>query len=142
MHEIEGITPAALWTTLGVLLSLCGIYLVIDKVVTSVQNRITQRRLNQAGPQAKLAEEISAKILQSIEPRFEDIDRKLSADKLRIDEHDRKLVTVSEQIKGMKSDNTMMLKSINAMMMHEITGNGIDSLKEHKTEMDRYLSGR
>jgi len=42
----------------------------------------------------------------------------------------------------MHQDLTQALTALNALLMHEITGNSIDRLKTVKSSLDAYLSGR
>lgn len=139
---IEGITPSSLWSFFVVLMGLMAIYLVFDKVSDSIHKHRERRILMRNGPQEKLAEEICKKVVNSLEPRFDEIERKLATDKVRIDDHDKRLSAIDANIGNVKADNTMMLKSINILIMHEITGNGIEQLKRHKEELDSFLSAR
>lgn len=66
--------------------------------------------------------------LLSLENRLAACEEKLSRDEMRFS--------------FMRSDLTQALTALNALLMHEITGNSIDRLKTVKSGLDAYLSGR
>lgn len=87
IQPIEGITPGMLWTALYVIVGLCALVILADKV-RAVFAGIQQRK---QAKRPELADEISAKVLAKLEPRFTEIERKLATDKQRIDALDARV---------------------------------------------------
>lgn len=67
--------------------------------------------------------------------RLEQTENRLKLHDERLEAGDRKFDTLSE-------DMAQILKVQNALLMHEITGNGIDRLKTVKSELDSYMATR
>lgn len=131
-----------LWTALIVFLGLCAVYLLIDKVISSIRGHVERKALARSGPQAKLAEDISSKVIEMLEPRFNGIDQKLTSDNDRLNAHERRLAEIDRSLNNTHADNTMLLRAVNLIIMNQITGNGIEALKQFKTEMDAFMAAR
>ena len=86
-----------------------------------------------------MADVISKKVLEKLEPRFADIDRKLAADKLRIDDHDAKLANQSKKVAEIDEGQKVLCRGILALLSHEVNGNSIDKLKASQQEIQNYL---
>jgi len=103
MTPIEGITPQALWTTIGVLIGLCSIYLLFCKVRSEIRKEQERKKLeNQPGN--ALAKEISQQVIKEFEPRFVEIERKLTNDKAQIELHTRQINELSNQFDSVGKD--------------------------------------
>ena len=63
------------------------------------------------------------------------VERVEAAHQTRLDAGDKKFDKLS-------ADMAQLLKVQNALLMHEITGNGIEKLKTVKSELDTYLATR
>ena len=142
MPQIEGFTPDMLWTAIIVLLGLAAVYLLVDKVVVSIRGHVERRRMSQEGPRQALADEISGTVIEKLQPRLGEIDRKLLVAQTRIDDHDRRLSEIDNRFVMMNENMTMILRGLNMMIMHEITGNDIDGLKHFKEELDSFMAKR
>ena len=70
-----------------------------------------------------------------MEKRVKMIEEKQNRDYIRINEMDKQMHRVDH-------DTEHLLNALNAILMHEITGNGIDKLKEAKSDLDTYMSKR
>lgn len=136
MNEIpiEGITPGMVWTALAVLVAVAGLYVLYGKVRETYEKN---KKLKD--PENKLADEISAKVLEKLEPRFAEIDRKLANDKTLIDDHTRKLAEQRSHMDSLEAGQKAICRGVLALLSHEINGNSVDKLKEAQTGINNYL---
>ena len=134
LPPIEGVTPGMLWTALIVLIAGAGLYVLYGKVrETYVKNKKLK------GPEGKLADEISVKVLEKLEPRFVEIEKKLSNDNSRIDENVRELNEHRKRMDSMETGQRAICRGVLALLSHEINGNSTDKLKEAQTGISNYL---
>lgn len=141
MQSVEGLTPEILWYTVIGLVGIGGLIVLADKVVDVFRKRKERRNLERQ-PEDELAETISKKVLEKLEPRFQEIDRKLATDKTRLDEHTRILGSHQDQLSNIERGNKVMCRGILALLSHEINGNSDDKLKESQQEITNYLIDR
>lgn len=66
--------------------------------------------------------------------------------KTRLDEHEQKLNkdydrlnSVCDAIQDIEESNKVICKSILVLLNHQVTGNGIDKLKEQRDNLEQYL---
>ena len=134
MQPIEGITPGMLWTFFGVLIGLAALYVLYGKV------RETRSKLKTMNdPQGKLAEEISTKVLESLEPRFAEIDRKLSNDKAVIDSHTRQIDALSSRTDGSEDGIKALSRGVLALLNHALHNGNNDELEKAQQGINEYL---
>lgn len=62
--------------------------------------------------------------------------------KAMVDKHSRILDNDNNRLKEVESSNQMTLKCLSVIINHEITGNGIDKMKEVREELQNYLINR
>lgn len=75
------------------------------------------------------------KIVKEIKKPNEDM-------KAMVDKHSRILDNDNNRLKEVESSNQMTLKCLSVIINHEITGNGIDKMKEVREELQNYLINR
>lgn len=138
LPTIEGLTPHVLWITLFGLVCIGTLIVLGDKVLDVFRKKHERDRLKKE-PEDKLAETISTKVLNKLEPRFSEIDRKLATDKSRLDEHTRILGTHQDKLADIDRGNKVLCRGILALLSHEINGNSNDKLKESQQEITNYL---
>lgn len=138
MQPIEGLTPEVLWYTLAGLVGIGSLIVLTDKVLDVFRKKHERDKLKKE-PEDKLAENISAKVLAKLEPRFSEIDRKLATDKSRLDEHTRILGAHQDQLSNIEQGNKVLCRGILALLSHEINGNSDDKLKASQQEITNYL---
>lgn len=132
MQPIEGITPEAIWTFLGVLVGLAALYVLYGKVrETYAKNK----KMKDPG----LADEISKKVMEKLEPRFQEINRKLANDKAMIDDHTQKLATIAARNESLEIGQRALCRGVLALLSHQINGNSDDKLREAWTGINNYL---
>lgn len=135
MEPIEGITPQALWTALYVLVAVCGLIVLWDKV-RAVFAGVRERK---QAKRPELADEISAKVLEKLEPRFAEIDRKLVNDKARIDEHTRAIDGLSRRLNGSETGIKALSHGVLALLNHELHNGNSDEMEDAKKVVENYL---
>lgn len=134
MQPIEGVTPGMLWIALIVLIAGASLYVLYGKV------RETRSKLKTMNdPQGKLAEEISAKVLESLEPRFAEIDRKLSNDKAVIDSHTRQIDALSSRTDGSEDGIKALSRGVLALLNHALHNGNNDELEKAQQGINEYL---
>ena len=62
--------------------------------------------------------------------------------KATVARHDQLLADDNRRINDMQESNQMMLKSMLVIINHEITGNGLEKMKETRDELQEYLINR
>lgn len=138
LQPIEGITPGMLWTALIVLVAGAGLYVLYGKVRDTYRKQQEYKRMRD-DPGAKLANEISAKVMERLEPRFAEIDRKLANDKTRIDEHSRAISMLSTRTDGLETGNRVLCRGVLALLNHELHNGNSDEMEKAKQGIDDYL---
>ena len=128
-------TPDALWTFLTVAVGICALIILGDKVITVFRN--WQKRRQE--PEDKLAEEISAKVLEKLEPRFKAIDAKLSNDKATIDSHTRQIESLAKRADSTDSGIKAIDRGVLALLNHALHNGNTSELEEAQKDINNYL---
>lgn len=138
MQQIEGITPDMLWTFLVVCVGLGALIVLGDKVMDVWRKHKARKELND-GPEGHLAEEISKKVMEKLEPRFGEIDRKLANDKALLDDHTKQLAAYDTRFARQEEGQRALCRGVLALLSHEINGNSSDKLREALEGIKNYL---
>lgn len=138
MQPIEGITPDMLWTALIVLVGVGSLIVLGDKVA-DVWRKHQARKQISSGPESKLADEISKKVLDKLEPRFADIDRKFANDKQLLEMHTRQIAEQGKRIDGLETGQKAQCRGVLALLNHELHNGNSDEMEAAKKGMDNYL---
>ena len=105
---------------------------------------------------ATLADDISKKVTESFKNKFDSIDKKLDADKTRIEaqekrsmEHDRALERIEEtldsvdaNIKDMREGFTCLARGTIATLNHQIHNGNTKELEDAAIDLNKYLTAR
>ena len=59
--------------------------------------------------------------------------------KAQVERHDELLDNDNKRMKKIEESNQMILKSLIAIINHEITGNGIEKMKEAREDLQNFL---
>ena len=59
--------------------------------------------------------------------------------KRKVEEHDRLLNSDDNRLKDIEESNRMMLQSLLVIINHNITGNGIEKMKETRDQLQEFL---
>ena len=134
MQPIDGVTPGMLWIALIVLIAGASLYVLYGKVR---ETRSKLKKMND--PEGKLADEISTKVLESLEPRFAEIDRKLSNDKAVIDSHTRQIDALSSRTDGSEDGIKALSRGVLALLNHALHNGNSDELEHAQQMLNDYL---
>lgn len=138
MQPIEGVTPGMLWTALIVLVAGATLYVLYGKVRDTYRKQQEYKRMKN-DPGNKLADEISAKVLEKLEPRFAEIDQKLANDKARIDEHTRAIDGLSRRTDGLEIGQRALCRGVMALLNHALHNGNTDEMEKANTGINDYL---
>lgn len=146
IQPIEGITPDALWTTVQVLLGLAAIALVVFKIVEfwwkAKDRKQAQQRAARLTEGNGVTDEIADKVLAKLAPRLDKIESKLENDKQRLDSHELRLNENERNLVRISKDTGQILDVLDGLLMHFISGNDHDKLRDVKANLDHYKNGR
>ena len=142
VQPIEGITPSMLWNFVLVLLGLCAIVVLVYKVIEIMRKehdrKVKQRQLDGGD----LTDEIADKVMKKMKPQFDRIDEKLASDKERLDSHERRLNQNDADLERIGENTEMILDAMDGLLMHFISGNDVDKLREVKKDLDHYKNSK
>jgi len=142
VQPIEGITPTMLWNFVLVALGLCAVVILVYKVI-EIARKEHKRKVEQQQLHGRdLTDEIADKVMAKMEPKFQAIEDKLSADKERLDSHERRLNKNDADLERIGQNTEKMLDVMDGLLMHFISGNDTNKLKEVKKDLDHYKNSK
>ena len=134
IQAIEGITPGMIWTFVAVLVGLAALYVLYGKV-----RETYQKNKKMKDPENKLADEISARVLEKLEPRFAEIDKKLTNDKAMIDGHSRQIEALASRTDGNEDGVKALSRGVLALLNHTLHNGNTDELEHAQQALNDYL---
>lgn len=139
MPAIEGFTPDMLWTALKVIVGLCALVVLWDKV----RDVFASAKKRKDAKRPELADEISEKVLEKLEPRFSEIDRKLASDKATIDGHTRQIEALNLRTDNQDTGLRALCHGMLALLDNaEKCGNGSQEITDAKKSFTNYLADK
>ena len=121
-QAIEGITPAMLWTFIVVLVGLMALIVLGDKVMDVFRNakkrRQEQSDLNSQDITVRIADKVIEKLTPTLDEKFDEINKKLAADKETIELHTRQLNAQNERVDRLDNDTRALLHGVSALLGH------------------------
>lgn len=136
VQPIEGITPDMLWDFILVVLGLCAVIATVYKVVEIVRKEKERKKLSSVD----LTDEIANKVLEKLEPRFAEIDRKLTSDKDRLDNHESSLKSIQKSNAVVRDGLRVSCEALTAVLDHELhNGNG-DQMQKARDALQQYTN--
>lgn len=160
----QGIAPWMLWVAVLAGIAICVAIAAVWKVVDITRHEKKRRQdevqsIAERTVQEKvetLADDISQKVMNAMKEKFDAIDRKLDADKIRIEnaekrsnEHDRSLErieqtleNVDKNIQDMSDGFTYLARGTIATLNHQIHNGNKEELDEAAKELNKYLTHR
>ena len=152
-QRIEGISPDMLWTFLVVLVGLMALVVLGDKVMDVYRNAKKRRKERNELESSDITDRIADKVTERLTPtldekfaeinqQFEEIDRKLAADKEALESHTRQLNAQQERVDRLDNDTRALLHGVSALLGHQVDGNNIDKLTRTNDAMKNYLIDR
>lgn len=134
IKPIEGITPGMIWTFVAVLVGLAALYVLYGKV-----RETYQKNKKMKDPENKLADEISARVLEKLEPRFSEIDKKLANDKATLDGHTRQIEALATRTNGNEDGVKALSRGVLALLNHTLHNGNTDELEHAQQALNDYL---
>lgn len=140
VQPIEGISPEMLWNFVLVLLGLCAVVILVYKVVEIVRKERERRAHQQRFSETDLTDEIAKKVLEKLEPRLAEIDRKLTSDKARLDDHESSLRAIQKSNAVVRDGLRVSCEALAAVLDHELhNGNG-DQMQKARDDLQKYTN--
>lgn len=118
--DTTAVNLASLQTTILFLLGVLAVFVAVDKGLDAFRHLFLARK-----------DKWEASQLERLE-RAEN----------RLKQHDERLEAGDRRFDLLAEDLAQVLSVDNALLMHEITGNGIEKLKTVKSELDAYMASR
>ena len=141
VQPIEGITPTMLWNFVLVLLGLCAVVILVYKVIEIMRKEHERKEKRDKLNGKDLTDEIADKVLEKLEPRFAEIDKKLSSDKDRLDNHETALKEASKSSKIIRSGMKVTADALAAVLDHELHNGNQDQMQKARDELQAYTNG-
>lgn len=160
----QGVAPWMLWVAAVAGIVLCIAIAAVWKVVEISRSEKKRKQdeikaIAEGVVQEKvdtLAEDISQKVTEAMQSKFDAIDKKLDSDKIRIEnaekqssEHDKALErientleSVDANIKDIHEGFTYLARGTIATLNHEIHNGNKEELEEAAKDLDKYLTRR
>jgi len=151
--KIEGISPDMLWTFVVVLVGLMALIVLGDKVMDVFRNFKKRKKEQNELEGQDITDRIADKVIEKLTPtldekfdeiskNFEDIDKKLAADKETITMHTSQLNAQESRVDRLDDDTRALLHGVSALLGHEIDGNSVDKVRRTNDAMKNYLIDR
>ena len=141
MPDIQGMSPEVAWTTLYGIIALGLLFIVFYNVYNAIHTILERRRLKKEAEEPDLADKISVKVIEKLEPRFKDIESKLDNDKIRLDRHDLLIQQIQQGQRDTRDGLVAICKTLVVMTNYGDLGNSSE-VREASAELNKYLAGR
>lgn len=141
VQPIEGITPTMLWNFVLVALGLCAVVVLVYKVVEIMRKEQERRELKSRRDGKDLTDEIADKVLAKLEPRFKDIEEKLSNDKARLDNHETAINSINSSLESIKAGVEVSCNALAEVLDHELHNGNSDQMQKSSAELRAYTTG-
>lgn len=96
MPTVEKFTPDVFWTTIYGILALCILFMIVYRVYDAIHTIMTRRKEKRESEKPDFAETVSQKVIEKLEPRFNEIEDNLSKDKRRLDNHESLIMRIRD----------------------------------------------
>lgn len=146
VQKIEGISPDMIWTALIVFVGLLALYVLFGKARDTYRNERKKKKDEQELAGTDITDRIADKVIEKLEPaldkKFEEIDKKLAADKETLEMHTAQLNAQKERVDRLDNDTRALLHGMSALLNHIATGDNIEKVKQTNATMSNYLIDR
>ena len=141
MPDIQGMSPEVAWTTLYGIIALGLLFIVFYNVYNAIHTILERHRVKKEAEEPDLADKISVKVIEKLEPRFKDIESKLDNDKIRLDRHDLLIQQIQQGQRDTRDGLVAICKTLVVMTNYGDLGNS-NEVREASAELNKYLAGR
>lgn len=137
LPKIEGISPSMLWNFMVVLVGLAALVVLAYKVVEIVRKEIERKEKRRQLNGQDITDQIANKVMERLQPeldkKFDEIDRKLAADKDTLISHTHQLNAFEDRVSKLENGNKALCHGILALLERDST------LTKAQTAMKNYL---
>lgn len=137
VQKIEGISPEMLWTFMVVLVGLAALFVLGYKVVEIFrkehERKVERQQLNGQDITDKIADKVMEKLQPALDEKFDEIDKKLAADKETLTAHTTKLNDHEARITRLEGGNRALCHGMLALLERD------PSLTKAQNAMKNYL---
>ena len=141
-QAIEGVTPSMLWNFGYTMLGIIAIIVCMEKIPDLIWKWKDRKRKAAEVPQAHFADQISDAIMIKLEPRFDEINEKLKADKARLDSHEYALSGMHKAQVDISEGFSVLCYAMIAVLNHGIHNGNTDEMEDALGRLHEYLSKR
>ena len=141
-QAIEGVTPSMLWDFGYTMLGIIAIIVLLEKIPDLVWKWKDRKKKAAEGPKADFADDISERIINKLEPRFDEINEKLRADKARLDSHEYALSGMHKAQVDISEGFSVLCYAMIAVLNHGIHNGNKDEMEQALNRLHEYLSRR
>lgn len=132
VQKIEGISPGMLWTFMVVLVGLMALVVLGDKVMDVYRNAKKRRKDRNQLEGQDITDKIADKVIEKLTPtlderfeeiskNFEDIDKKLAADKALLESHTTQLNDHEGRVSKLEGGNLALCHGMLALLEKDPT---------------------
>ena len=139
MPTVENLTPNTVWTTLYGIFAICLLFLILYRVYDAIHTIIVRRRQEKEAHMPDFAEKVSQKVIEKLEPRFEEIEKNLKKDKERLDNHEHLISDYQATQKNLHDGMVAICKFMLVLSNYGEFGNS-EEIKKAKAELTNYLA--
>ena len=139
MPTVEGLTPSVLWTTIYGIVALGLLFLIGFRVYDAIHTLIMRRKEKKEEEMPDLAEKVSRKVLEKLEPRLTEIENNLGKDKARLDNHELLISSMSDGQKKTREGLSAIAKFMLAIGTYGEIGTH-ERVKEASSELQNFLA--
>ncbi len=141
VQPIEGITPTMLWNFVLVLVGLAALIVLFYKIVEIMRKEHDRKEQKNQLSDKGLTDEIADKVLEKLEPRFQDIEKKLDTDKNRLDNHEANIKMLSSSISAVTEGMAVTCDALTAILDHELHNGNDDHMQKARDDLQKYTNG-
>lgn len=141
-QAIEGVTPSMLWNFGYTMLGIITIIVLLEKIPDLIWKWKDRKKKAAEGPKADFADDISERIINKLEPRFDEINEKLKADKARLDSHEYALSGMHKAQVDISEGFSVLCYAMIAVLNHGIHNGNKDEMEQALSRLHEYLSRR
>lgn len=139
MPTVEGFTPQIAWYTLYGFFALCLLFLIGFRVYDAIHTLAERRRQKKESEQPDFADKVSKKVITELAPRFEDIEKKLARDNMRLDKHENMINDIKGSHKEIHDGLSAICKFMLVISTYGNIGND-ERVKEASAELQKFLA--
>jgi len=144
LPEIGGLTPAILWYTVFGIIALGGLYIEFDKLRQIKRRRAKEKKEDEATHddsfREQLTNDIADKVLEKLEPRFQEIDKKLDKDKERLEMHESSINNINAALGVIKEGVEVTCNALAEVLDHELHNGNEVPMERASAELRKYTT--